>query len=199
MRAEVVKKWLRAFDDDEEIECWIKVGDKEFAHPNMATILRDEIFDYQDQLDDIDYVDNNDENMRNLFSLIDGILDELESRLQVNPELIEELNKIEKKIDSGDYSDFVSVELPEQGFWERAIDFRNATKIREYIESSESILRYVKRKLPNLNIYIQGPYLYITGKNNASISTSIIANILDINAKDIDDRQWEQSIYRIKL
>lgn len=199
MRAKVVKKWLRAFDDDEEIECWIKVGDREFAHPNMATILRDEIFDYQDQLDDIDYVNDNDENMRNLFSLIDEILDELESRLQVNPELIEELNKIEEKLESGDDSDFVKVDLPEQGFWERAIDFREAKKIREYIDATDSILRYVKSKLPNLNIYIQGPYLYITGKNNASISTSIIADMLDINAKDIDDRQWEQSIYRIKL
>ena len=36
-------------------------------------------------------------------------------------------------------------------------------------------------------------------KENASISTSIIAVALDIEAKDIDDRQWEQSIYRIKL
>ena len=172
----------------------MKIGDEEIASPNMATILRDEIFAWQDRLDDVDYVSDNEQNMINLFELIDEFLDELESRLQLSPEFI-------KEMEAGDYSDFVEIDSKEfeVSFWDRVDDFARATKIREYVDATNSILLYAKSKLPDLNIYIEGQYLYITQKENASISTSIIAVALDIEAKDIDDRQWEQSIYRIKL
>ncbi len=189
-----LKAWLGLHDNDAEVKCYVKIGDEEISSPNMATILRDEIFAWQDRLDDVDYVSDNEQNMINLFELIDEFLDELESRLQLNPEFI-------KEMETGDYSDFVKIDLKELevSFWDRVDDFARATKIREYVDATNSILLYAKSRLPDLNIYIEGPYLYITQKENASISTSIIAVALDIEAKDIDDRQWEQSIYRIKL
>jgi len=196
-----LKAWLNLHDDDAEVKCYVKIGDEEIASPNMATILRDEIFDWQDRLDDVDYVSDNEQNMINLFELIDEFLDELESRLQLNPEFVKKKQEIHEKIEAGDYSDFVEIDPKkfEISFWDRVDDFAKATKIREYVNASNSILLYAKNRLPDLNIYIEGPYLYITQKENASISTSIIAVALDIEAKDIDDRQWEQSIYRIKL
>ena len=194
-----LQAWLNTHDKDAKVECWVKIGNDELSHPNMATVPRDEIFEWQDKLDDIDYIDNNDENMRNLFDLIDDILDELESRLQVSPELIKELEEMDAKIEAGDMSDFVKVDCPERSFWDLANDFVYAEKIRDYIESSERILLYVQEKLPKSNSYIEGQYLYITQKDNVSISTSIIAYALNIELTDIDDRQWEQQIYRIKL
>ena len=189
-----LKEWLNLHDNDAEVKCYVKIGDEEIASPNMATVLRDEIFAWQDRLDDVDYVSDNEQNMINLFELIDEFLDELESRLQLNPDFI-------KEMEAGDCSDFVEIDLKELevSFWDRVDDFARATKIREYVDATNSILLYAKSRLPDLNIYIEGPYLYITQKENVSISTSIIAVALDIEAKDIDDRQWEQSIYRIKL
>ena len=189
-----LKIWLSLHDNNAEVKCYVKIGDEEIASPNMATILRDEIFAWQDRLDDVDYVSDNEQNMINLFELIDEFLDELESRLQLNPEFI-------KEMEAGDYSDFVEIDSKEfeVSFWDRVDNFARATKIREYVDATNSILLYAKSRLPDLNIYIEGPYLYITQKENVSISTSIIAAALDIEAKDIDDRQWEQSIYRIKL
>ena len=196
-----LKAWLNLYDNDAEVKCYVKIGDEEIASPNMATVLRDEIFAWQDRLDAIDYVSDNEQNMINLFELIDEFLDELESRLQLNPEFIKGMQEIEKKIEVGDYSDFVEIDPKEfeRSFWDRVDDFTKATKIREYIDATNGILLYVKDRLPDLNTYIEGSHLYITQKKNASISTSIIAVALDIEAKDIDDRQWEQSIYRIKL
>lgn len=189
-----LKTWLSLHDNDAEVKCYVKIGDEEIASPNMATILRDEIFAWQDRLDDVDYVSDNEQNMINLFELIDEFLDELESRLQLSPDFI-------KEMETGDCSDFVEIDSKEfeVSFWDRVDDFARATKIREYVDATNSILLYAKSRLPDLNIYIEGQYLYITQKENASISTSIIAVALDIEAKDIDDRQWEQSIYRIKL
>lgn len=194
-----LKAWLNLYDDDAEVKCWVKIGDDELSHPNMATILRDEIFDWQDKLDDIDYVENNDKNMAELFKIADGILDELESRLQLSPEFVKSLEEIEAKLEAGDTSDFVEFHLPERTFWDYVNDFVDAEKIREYVESGENLLRYVTNRLPDLDIYIENSYLYITKKGNKSVSTSIIADLLNIEAKDIDDSQWEQSIYRIKL
>lgn len=196
-----LKAWLNLHDNDAEVKCYVKIGDEEIASPNMATVLRDEIFAWQDRLDDVDYVSDNEQNIINLFELIDEFLDELESRLQLNPEFVKGMQEIHKKIETGDYSDFVEIDPKEfeRSFWDRVDDFAKATKIREYVDATNDILLYVKDRLPDLNIYIEGSYLYITQKKNASISTSIIAVALDIEAKDIDDRQWEQSIYRIKL
>lgn len=201
MKNKDLKAWLNAYNDDVKVECWVKIGDDEISNPNMATVLRDEIFKWQDKLDDIDYIDDNEKNMVELFKFIDEILDELESRLQVSPRLIKELEEIDKKIEAGDYSDFVEVDPKEFeiSFWDRVNDFAKAIKVREYVDASCAILLYTKNRLPDLNIYIEGSYLYITGKDNVSISTSIIAYALDIESTDIDDSQWEQQIYRIKL
>ena len=199
MKNEELKEFLDKFDNNEDVECWVKIGATELSHPNMAMVLRDGIFEWEDQLDDIDYVDDVEENIFKLFDFIDDILDELESRLQINPELIKELSELEKKVESGDMSDFVKVDLSEFSFQERAEDFANAKKIREYMESSESILRYVNERLPDLESYIEGSLLFICQKNNASISTSIIAAALQIEATNINDSRAHLGIYSINL
>lgn len=199
MKNEELKEFLDKFDNNEDVECWVKIGDTELSYPNMAMVLRDEIFKWEDQLDDIDYVDDVEENIFKLFDFIDDILDELESRLQINPELIKELSELEKKVESGDMSDFVEIDLPEFSFQERAEDFANAKKIREYMESSESILRYVNERLPDLESYIEGSSLFICQKDNASISTSIIAAALQIEATNINDSRAHLGIYSINL
>ena len=199
MKNKELQAWLKSHDTDAEIKCWIQIEDDELSSSNMATIERDEIFKYQDKLDDIDYVENNEQNMRELFVLVDELLDELESRLQINPELIEELQTLQEKVDNGDTSDFVEMELPKESFWDKVDTFAQATKIRDYVESSDSLLRYVQERLPYADSYIEGSYLYIVGKGNESLPTSIISYVLDIDSKDIDDQAWEHRIYKIKL
>ena len=78
--------------------------------------------------------------MINLFELIDEFLDELESRLQLSPEFI-------KEMEAGDYSDFVEINPKEfeVSFWDRVDDFARATKIREYVDATNSILLYAKK------------------------------------------------------
>ena len=67
------------------------------------------------------------------------------------------------------------------------------------MESSESILRYVNERLPDLESYIEGSLLFICQKNNASISTSIIAAALQIEATNINDSRAHLGIYSINL
>ena len=145
-----LKAWLGLHDNDAEVKCYVKIGDEEIASPNMAIVLRDEIFAWQDRLDDVDYVSDNEQNMINLFELIDEFLDELESRLQLNPEFI-------KEMEAGDCSDFVEIDPKEfeVSFWDRVDDFARATKIREYVDATNSILLYAKsRFLEFIPIYL---------------------------------------------
>lgn len=194
--------WLNLQDKDAKVKCWVQVGDEEISNPNMATVPKDEIFDWQDRLDDIDYDQKHlKQGMTELFHLIDDILDELESRLQLNPYLVEELEDLHKKIEEGDMSDFVKIDIPERSFWDYVNDFCEAIKIRDYVESSEFLILIVKNKFKNdpINVYIEGSSLYIKKTGNISLSTSIIAEMLKIDPSDIDDRQWEQGIFRIPL
>ena len=39
-----LKAWLNLHDNGAEVKCYVKIGDEEIASPNMATVLRDEIF-----------------------------------------------------------------------------------------------------------------------------------------------------------
>lgn len=198
MKNKDLQTWLKNHDSEEELKCWIQFEDEGLSSPNMATIEKDEIFDWQDKLDDIDYVDDLQENMFNLFDLFDDFLNTLESRLQLNPEFVQELTELHKKIEDGDTSDFVSVELPKRSLWDYINDLCDAQKIAEYVSASKMLIFEVKDKLDAI-VTIEDGKLCIKQKDNASISTSIISYALDIEAKDINDSKWDQGIWTIIL
>lgn len=61
----------------------------------------DELFSWQDKLDKLE----NDKS--DAWDLFDDFLNEAESHLKYSKEFINELEKIHRKVESGDYSDFV--------------------------------------------------------------------------------------------
>lgn len=65
-----------------------------------AKIYLNEIFKYQDRLEDCKCFDE-------LYNLCDEVLWELECRVPPSPELLEELNKIHKEVEEGNYERFV--------------------------------------------------------------------------------------------
>jgi len=163
---------------------------------NAGYALRDEIFDWQDKLDDLDY---SEEGLTELYLLTENILDTLESRLDLSEEFIEEMKAIRQDIDSGDMSDFVKVELPEKSFFDYVNDYANAKKIGDVVQASSLLLYYVKDHISGVDAYISHNRLYIKQKDDTSLSTSIIADLLDIKAKDIDDRNTFELEWSILL
>lgn len=85
-----------------------------------------------------------------------------------------------------------------RGFWDYVEDFCNSKKIAHYVDSTKNLLTFVDNRI-KCTSYIDHNYLYIIKKNDSSLSTSIIASMLDIESKDIDDRKAVQGIYRIQL
>ena len=65
----------------------------------------DELFSWQDRLDELE----NDKS--EAWDLFDEFLNEAESHLEYSEEFIKEMEEIYKKVESGDYSDFVGVEF----------------------------------------------------------------------------------------
>ena len=200
MKIRDLKAWLNLHEDGDEVECWVKVGKHELSQPNMATLTVKEIFDFEDKLSDLDYDRNNkSNNMTKLFLLCYELLDELESRLQLDPEFIEEMRKMSEKIEAGDTSDFVKVELPEFTLWDKINDLYEAKTIEEYVESSERVVSHITEKLGDVECDIDDSNVILEPVGNASLSTSIIAELLDIEAKDIDDRMWEDKVWKIPI
>lgn len=67
-----------------------------------AIIYRDEIFSYQDRLNSCKCFDE-------LYNLCDEILWELEGRLIVKQEIVDELEKIHDEVENNDYHRFVEL------------------------------------------------------------------------------------------
>ena len=65
----------------------------------------DELFSWQDRLDELE----NDKS--EAWDLFDDFLNEAESHLKYSEEFIKEMEEIHKKVESGDYSDFVKVDF----------------------------------------------------------------------------------------
>ena len=64
-----------------------------------------ELFAWQDALDEIE------KEPSKAWNLFNDFLDEAENQLEYSEEFIKEMEEIHKKVESGDYSDFVKVDL----------------------------------------------------------------------------------------
>ena len=200
MQIKDLKSWLERYNDNDEVQCWIKIGEYELSEPNMATMTVKEIFDFEDKINSLDYDRNNkSNNMTKLFLLCNEMLDKLEDRLQLDPEFIKEMEEMHEKIEKGDTSDFVEVHIPEFTLWDKINDLYEAQTIEEYVESSERVISYITDKINNVDCYIDDSNVFLEPIDNASLSTSIIADLLDIEARDIDDRMKDNRIWKIPV
>lgn len=188
-----LQAFLLTFDKDVEVKVWIQIDGEELSEPNMATFTMDEIFEWQDKLDELSL---SDDNFLDIFNFADDLLDTLESRLQLAPDFIEELRRIEE--DSCP-DDWVPVNLPGFNFLECVEDFHTARTMRDLNDAKYHIILAVKDRLGNLKVDIRNDVLFIQQQHNISCSTSIISDLLSIDAKKINDNQWEEGIWSIDL
>ena len=196
MNKNQIKKWLDSIGNDELKMVYLDDGQESLINPNMGYALRDEIFKWQDKLDDIDY---SEEGFTELYLLTEDILDTLEVRMALNPAFIKKLEKIHQKVESGDTSDFVEVNLPEKSFFVLVNDYCDAKKIGEIVQASKVLISYVTNHIKNIDCYISDGRLWIKPIGNASCSASILSYALDINAKNIDDSLSLDNIWSIHL
>lgn len=196
MKRDQIKKWLDSIGNDELKMVYLDDGQESLISPNMGYALRDEIFEWQDKLDDIDC---SEEGFTELYLLTEDILDTLEARMALNPAFIKKLEKIHQKVESGDTSDFVEVNLPERSFFDLVNDYCDAKKIGEIVQASKMLISYVTNHIKNIDCYISDGRLWIKSIGNASCSTSILSYVLDINAKNIDDSLSLDNIWSIHL
>ena len=69
----------------------------------------DELFSWQDRLDELEENDN--ESLA--WDLFNDFLNEAENQLEYSEEFLREMEEIHKKVENGDYSDFVEVDFNE--------------------------------------------------------------------------------------
>ena len=187
-----LRTWLLLYDDHAEVKCWVECEGDEVASPNMATVTKDELFEWEDQLNEIVA---GDDSFLDIFMFTDHILDELESRLQLNPNFVAEIESME-------HEDFVPVELNYNCTFHSKIDaYHTARTIRELHDAENGIITCVKHKLGDLDVSIRNGILIIKQRNNISCSTSIITDILHVNAKKINDKNanLSEGIWAIDL
>ncbi len=67
----------------------------------------DELFVWQDSLDEIE------KEPSKAWNLFNDFLDEAENQLEYSEEFLKEMEEIHKKVENGDYSDFVEVDFDE--------------------------------------------------------------------------------------
>ena len=163
---------------------------------NAGYALKEEIFKWQDKLDDLDY---SEEGMMNLYLLTEDILSTLESRLDLSDDFIKEMEEIHNKVDDGNTSDFVKIDLPEKSFFDLVNDYVSAEKIGEVVATSKMLIFYVLSRINDVKCQIYNGKLYICTIGNASISTSIISELLDIKPNNINDSRSQDGIWCIHL
>lgn len=87
-------------------------------------------------------------------------------------------------------------------FFDLVNDYVSAEKIDEIVFASEELIEYAKSHLStedDILCQIYNNKLYICPKGNASLSTSIISELLGIKANNIDDSRSHEDIYSIHL
>lgn len=190
--------FLKSFKNDAPVKVWIQIGDEELSDPNMAVATIDEIFEWQDELDKLSL---DDDDFLTIFEFTDNLLDILESRLQLSPSFIEEMRQIEAKIESGDTSDFVTIDLDDfdYDFYECLQQYHTARTMRDFANAKTNIILCVKHYLGDLKVDIHNDILFIQRQNNLSCSTSIIADLLCVPTRVINDSQWDKGIWSINL
>lgn len=190
MKNEDLQVWLSLHDKESEVHVWIECEGDELSSPNMAVVTKEELFKLED---DFDEIAAGDDSFSDIFEFTDNMLDELESRLQLAPGFIAEMESI-------DQDDFVPLELHyECTFSDKINNYHTARTIRDLHEAERGIITCVKHKLGDLDVRIYNGTLIIKQVNNISCSTSIISEILNISAKKINDKNWEEGIWSIEL
>lgn len=192
-----LQDFLKSFDDNEQVDVWVKIGDKELSEPNMATITLDEIFDLQDDLDEISL---DGDNFLQIFEFTDNLLNELESRLQLSENFINEMDEVRRKLQSGDRSDFVKVDVDLSfNFRDCLNDYHVARTMRDLDIAQKNIKLCVKHFLGDVDVDIRNDILFIKQRDNISCSISIISDLLGIPSGYINDKQWQDGVWSIDL
>ena len=189
MNVKKIKEWLNKLPDEEYAKVYIETEEEDLIDPNMGYALRDEIFNWQDRLDNIEY---SDEGLAELYLLVEDILDTLELRLKLNPALMEKLNSIDKE-------DFVKFDMPQKSFFDYVNDYCAAEKISDVVQTCSLLIYYVQGRIKNVQCEIYDGQLWIKPINNASCSTSIISEALEIKSSNIDDHMKDERVWSIHL
>jgi len=190
MNREEIIKWLNGIENDEVEIVYLNDGKESCIAPNMGYALRDEIFEWQDQLDDIDY---SEEGFSKLYLLVEDVLDSLENRMVFDDAFLSEINQ------KAETNDYVKVSLPERTFFDLVNLYTEAKKIGEVVSACNLLINYVQTRISDIDCNISDGRLWIKKKNNVSLSTSIIAQLLNIDSSNIDDSSWDQGIWSIHL
>lgn len=189
MKTEDVKRWLKEVNNEELEVVYLNDGQKSCVSPNMGYALRDEIFKWQDKLDNINY---SEEGISDLYLLTEDILDILESRLELNPSFIEELESLTE-------DDFVKFELPKKNFFDYVNEYCRAEKIGDIVQICSLLISFVQDRIKNVECKIHSGRLWIEPIDNSSCSTSIISEALNIKSSNIDDSLQDDRVWSIHL
>lgn len=189
-----IKEWLKQFDDEKKIKCWIDIEDEYvFSSPNMVPISKEELFNWEDDFSELEYDKRNSWNsLVKMYDFIESFFMALENKLELNPEFIKSLENIEKE-------ESVKIPIKESKFWELVEHCNLAETIDEVIVMYTPVLRYINEKISDADNWIDGNKIYIKQKNNTSLSTSIIAVLLGIDTKNIDDSMSMRGVWSITL
>ncbi|MBR3208737.1 MAG: hypothetical protein IKF82_00555 [Bacilli bacterium] len=87
----------------------------------------------------------------------------------------------------------------QKSFFDMVNDYCDAEKIKDIISSCELLITYVIDRIPNVDCYIQFDKLWIKRKNNKSLSTDLISQLLNLDIKNIDDSRSIDGIWSIHL
>ena len=87
----------------------------------------------------------------------------------------------------------------EQSFFDLVNGYCSAEKINDIVQYSTLLITYVMSHINDVHCEIINNKLYICSVGNASLTTSIIGELLNIKAKNIDDSKSLEGVWSIHL
>lgn len=196
MKIKDIKEYLDNYDDEDDVKFWINIEGNIYSSPNMATITSDELFKLEDKLSSFKCSSKPVSNdTTTVFNFCWDILDTMENKLQLDPEFVAEMENMRE---NGELDDFVELKIPELSLWDKINFLSEAETIEDYIDASNMVLSHMQ-KIKNAYCYLTSTNVVIRPIDNASMSTSIIADILGIDTRDIDDRYWFKAVWKIPI
>lgn len=87
----------------------------------------------------------------------------------------------------------------EQSFFDLVNGYCSAEKINDIVQYSTLLITYVMSRINDVHCEIINNKLYICSVGNASLTTSIISDLLEIKANNIDDSKSMDGIWSIHL
>jgi len=196
MKIKHIKEYLDNYDDEDNAKFWINVDGHMYSSPNMATITSDELFKLEDRLSSFRCSSKPVSNdTTTIFNFCWDMLDTLESKLLLDPEFVAEMENMREK---GELDDFVEWKMPDISLWDKINFLSEAETIQDYIDASNMVLSHMQ-KIKNAYCYLTNTNIVIKPIGNTSMSTSIIADTLGIDAKEIDDRYWFSAVWKIPI